>query len=91
MAEQKLVYDRKKLDESIEKNTPASGNRCKSCSGPIACNFMCFVGGEAKGYTPKCKKCGRSYLFAKNVPMEGIPTLEDQYKSLQTLWEPVDI
>ena len=57
MFNEKLVYDREKLDRCIEKNTPASGNKCKSCGDPIVSNFMCFVGGEAKGYTPMCKKC----------------------------------
>jgi len=91
MAEKKWVYDREELLKRIEEGTPAPGNKCKGCGGPITCNFMFFIGGEAEGYTPRCKKCGRSYYFAKNVPMEGMPTLEAQYESLKTLWDPMTI
>ncbi|MBI5817091.1 MAG: hypothetical protein HZB09_01555 [Candidatus Yonathbacteria bacterium] len=61
------------MAEHVEENTPLEGNICKSkeCGGEIVAEVSSLFRGKFYYSIPKCIKCGRGYIFAKNVRTVG--------------------
>lgn len=61
------------LAKHFEENTPLEGNRCKQeeCDGEVVAEVVGLFHRRLYHSMSACNKCGRIYIFAKNVRTVG--------------------
>ena len=68
-----MIIDPCIFDEVIENGTPLPGNICKdvTCGGRVTKSVSSIYRGNWYYHPPCCERCGRRYVYAKNVSVAG--------------------